>query len=273
MLPSSSTFLVLALAAGASAFTVDSYLGACSSASRGMPLQASRSYAPGSWAPPSSAPTTMLEPIRAAASSAVEEVVEEVSEPVVMEQEEAAVAEGFAKPDIWIKEDFSEFSMAPAELLEKAKEFLSEPGFVEQGKWMSDTDFTFLGPVVGPLGKEAYLKAIGGFDVFSIFPDLNPNYYGLTVDPMEEGRVWAISRMTGTTHLSVCNPCDGFSMSLFVQTYRHCPLCPPSLESDQHGDRRGHSEPAPGHLHHLRQGGVRDGAGVEGHQVHHRRGD
>ena len=84
------------------------------------------------------------------------------------------------------------------ELLAKAKEFLSEQSFEKQGSWMSDTDFKFVGPVVGPLGKEEYLKAISGFDVFGIFPDLNPNYYGLTVDPMEEGRVWAISRTSAT---------------------------------------------------------------------------
>lgn len=114
-----------------------------------------------------------------------------------------AVVPEIKKPsvsDIWVNEEekFSSFTTAPEELLAKAKAFLSEQSFEAQGAWMSDTDFTFLGPVVGPLGKEDYLKAISGFDVFGIFPDLNPNYYSLTVDPLEEGRVWAISRTTAT---------------------------------------------------------------------------
>ena len=63
---------------------------------------------------------------------------------------------------------------------------------------MSDEDFTFLGPVVGPLDKEAYLTAIKSFNVFSIFPDLNPRYHSWSADPFDCGRVWVISRGVGS---------------------------------------------------------------------------
>eukprot|EP00958_Prasinococcus_capsulatus_P003965 scaffold370_cov289-Prasinococcus_capsulatus_cf.AAC.16 len=33
-------------------------------------------------------------------------------------------------------------------------------------------DFQFVGPVVGPLGKEAFLRAFSSFDVYDAFPDL-----------------------------------------------------------------------------------------------------
>jgi len=82
-------------------------------------------------------------------------------------------------------------------LLTQAKAFLAAD-FEEQGAMISDSDFAFRGPVVGPLDKESYLKAITGFDVFTIFPDLDPRYYGFVVDPLEAGRVWAISRATGS---------------------------------------------------------------------------
>lgn len=89
------------------------------------------------------------------------------------------------------------FPLSEEELLSKAKAYLGED-FESQGKWMDDEDFTFLGPVVGPLGKDAYIKAIASFDVYKLFPDINPNYYGLSVDPFDPGRVWAISRGTGS---------------------------------------------------------------------------
>ena len=97
------------------------------------------------------------------------------------------------------------FAISPDELISKAKAFLGEIDFSKQGDYMSDDNFVFLGPVVGPLTKEAYLKAIASFDVLSIFPDINPRYFGWTVDPFDCGRVWAISRGVGS------NPASGKS--------------------------------------------------------------
>jgi hypothetical protein len=90
------------------------------------------------------------------------------------------------------------FPIKPEALIDMAKSYLTSD-FIAQGESMSDAgDFQFLGPVVGPLSKEAYLKAIASFDVYSIFPDINPRYYGFTADPFDAGRVWAISRGIGS---------------------------------------------------------------------------
>lgn len=90
------------------------------------------------------------------------------------------------------------FPIKPDELVSKAKAFLSAD-FEAQGDWMSDAgDFEFLGPVVGPLPKDAYMRAIRSFNVKAMFPDLNPRFYGFMADPFDKGRVWAISRAVGS---------------------------------------------------------------------------
>jgi len=90
------------------------------------------------------------------------------------------------------------FPIKPEKLIEMATTFLT-CDFEAQGAFMSEAgDFEFLGPVVGPLSKERYLSAIASFDVYSIFPDINPRYFGFTADPFDKGRVWAISRGIGS---------------------------------------------------------------------------
>merc|ERR1719433_602977 len=55
-----------------------------------------------------------------------------------------------------------------------------------------------MGPVVGPLSKEAFLKAVGGFDFTGAFPDANPEFHHFRVDPFEPNRVWLTARGCGT---------------------------------------------------------------------------
>ena len=59
-------------------------------------------------------------------------------------------------------------------------------------------DFVFRGPVIGPLNKVDYLKTMDTFKVFRAFPDISPNAFGFSADPVDEGRVWFFCRNTGT---------------------------------------------------------------------------
>lgn len=88
---------------------------------------------------------------------------------------------------------------SPEELISIAKRFLltsqglgGEPALLAQ-------DFTFEGPVVGPLNKEEFVKAIGSVDFATAFPNWIPQFYGFFVDPLEEdqNRVWYTARGCG----------------------------------------------------------------------------
>ena len=89
------------------------------------------------------------------------------------------------------------FPIAPEELIYKTKSWIVNQNGIDDPDSLAD-DFEFVGPVVGPLSKDAYLEAVGGFDITEAFPDLSPRLYGFRTDPLEPGRVWYISRATGT---------------------------------------------------------------------------
>ena len=65
-------------------------------------------------------------------------------------------------------------------------------------------EFEFAGPVVGPINKEQYLKAVEAAldNIYDAFPELKAQYYDFRVDPFEPNRVWYTSRgygqMTGS---------------------------------------------------------------------------
>merc|ERR1712216_800106 len=88
------------------------------------------------------------------------------------------------------------FAIGPDELILRCKAVL-RAGFAEIADDLSE-DFQFVGPVVGPLGPEAFVKAVGGFDLTTGFPDMKSIYYLFRVDPYETNRVWFTSRTTGT---------------------------------------------------------------------------
>jgi len=87
------------------------------------------------------------------------------------------------------------FPITPDELIERTNEILKR-GVGEMADDLA-LDFQFVGPVVGPLAKEEFLKAIGTFDVTTGFPDMQSNYYHFRVDPFEPDRVWFTSRPVG----------------------------------------------------------------------------
>lgn len=91
-----------------------------------------------------------------------------------------------------------DFPLAPDELISKAKTFLeSRGGFGADPVLLADK-FQFIGPVVGPLGKEEFLSAIGSVDMKTAFPDFQGEFYNFNVDPFEGNRVWYIARGKGT---------------------------------------------------------------------------
>lgn len=88
---------------------------------------------------------------------------------------------------------------SPEELIAIAKQFLvSSNGLGGDPDLLAD-NFTFEGPVVGPLTKDAFVKAIGSVDFATAFPNWTPQFYGFHVDPLEPemNRVWYTARGRG----------------------------------------------------------------------------
>jgi len=88
------------------------------------------------------------------------------------------------------------FPIKPDELVVKCKSAL-RAGFANIGDSLAE-DFEFIGPVVGPLPRDAFVNAVGGFDLTTGFPDMKSNYHHFRVDPFETNRVWFQNRTTGT---------------------------------------------------------------------------
>jgi len=90
------------------------------------------------------------------------------------------------------------FAIPPDELIKLAKNFLvSRSGFGADPDLLSPA-FQFVGPVVGPLGKDAFVKAISSVDIATGFPDFQAEFYDFRVDPLEGNRVWYTARGRGT---------------------------------------------------------------------------
>lgn len=89
------------------------------------------------------------------------------------------------------------FPIAPEALVELAKAALiKDSGVLDPSLWADD--FEFCAPYVGPLSKEAFLDAADGFGIYEAFPDFDNRYFGFTVDPVEPGRVWFMTRLKCT---------------------------------------------------------------------------
>ena len=88
----------------------------------------------------------------------------------------------------------SSFAIPPNELIMLAKQFLvSQGGFGADAELLS-SKFQFIGPVVGPLGKDEFLKAIGSVSIGTAFPDFTGEFHHFRVDPFEGNRVWYTAR-------------------------------------------------------------------------------
>lgn len=91
----------------------------------------------------------------------------------------------------------STFPIKPEALIERAKEVIDNEIGIDCPDDLAD-NFVFQFPVVGPLSKEQYLKAVGGFKLTDSFPDFSPGFHNFQVDPVQPNRVWYTSRFTAT---------------------------------------------------------------------------
>merc|ERR1719316_404902 len=90
----------------------------------------------------------------------------------------------------------SDFPIKPEDLVARAKEVLTAGiGTKDEGACLAE-GFEFCAPVVGPLPKEEYLKALGNFKLEESF-DLNAQYHMFRVDPTQTNRVWFHTRTLG----------------------------------------------------------------------------
>jgi hypothetical protein len=90
------------------------------------------------------------------------------------------------------------FALPPTKLISLAKRFLASRGGFGADPDLLSEDFKFVGPVVGPLPKDAFVSAIGSVDIAKGFPDFQGEFYGFSVDPFERNRVWYTARGKGT---------------------------------------------------------------------------
>ena len=90
------------------------------------------------------------------------------------------------------------FALPPSTLINLAKRFLASRGGFGADPALLSPDFQFIAPVVGPLGKDEFVKAIGSVDIAKGFPDFQGEFYAFSVDPFEGNRVWYTARGKGT---------------------------------------------------------------------------
>lgn len=91
-------------------------------------------------------------------------------------------------------------------ILQLANEFLhTGSGFYSSPRpEMLSEQFVFRGPVVGPLNKKDYLETMETFKIYEAFPDISPNAWGFSIDPVNDRKVWFLVRNTGTNTGSLC---------------------------------------------------------------------
>ena len=92
----------------------------------------------------------------------------------------------------------STFPIKPNDLIQRAKEVLSDEislGTKDNGECLSD-NFVFRAQFV-EIDKVGYLNALKTFNLQESF-DIQPNYFGFVVDPMQTNRVWFYGRSVAT---------------------------------------------------------------------------
>ena len=85
-------------------------------------------------------------------------------------------------------------------LIELANEYIyTQSGFYSEfDESVHSEDFVFRGPYIGPLNKKDYQHTLNTFGIYKALPDISPNAFGFSIDPMDPNRVWFMVRNTGT---------------------------------------------------------------------------
>jgi hypothetical protein len=93
----------------------------------------------------------------------------------------------------------STFSIKPDDLIARAKQVLGKEiglGLKDGGECLAES-FAFCAPVVGPIDRDAFIQALTSFDLETAF-DLEQQYFGWNVDPLQPNRVWYFNRQKAT---------------------------------------------------------------------------
>lgn len=92
------------------------------------------------------------------------------------------------------------FPISPDELIALTKYFLAtespDAPVLGNGTMLTE-NFSFVGPVIGPLNKNEFLVNVKGIDFYDVFPDASAQFHHFRVDPFEPNRVWYTCRGTG----------------------------------------------------------------------------
>ena len=94
----------------------------------------------------------------------------------------------------------SSFPIGAEALVERAKAVLASEFGTADGCDPNDflsADFQFVAPIVGPLLRDEFVAAFGGFRLKDAVPDLLDQSF-FQVDPVEPNRVWFFGRAIGT---------------------------------------------------------------------------
>ena len=84
-----------------------------------------------------------------------------------------------------------------------AKDFIASDSGVSKPDLLAE-EFLFEGPVVGPLSKQEYLKAVGSFDLKTAFPDCRTNANNFIVDGDDPDLVRFTTRCRKSTTCLKC---------------------------------------------------------------------
>merc|ERR1711988_1859006 len=106
------------------------------------------------------------------------------------------VGDFFSRSPKKVKQSNAMISPLPEQVLYGLTRTLIENDFATPGL-LSD-DFSFIGPLVGPLDKDTFLKAFTSFNIRKAFPDLEYSLNDLRIDPFDKARVWVSVRSSGT---------------------------------------------------------------------------
>lgn len=90
----------------------------------------------------------------------------------------------------------SSFPFSPEELVDMTKLILLRNVGTEDPELL-DESFVFVGPVVGPLSKNEFLKAFKSFDLKEAFPDARAGIHHMRVDPFMPNRVFFTAKFLG----------------------------------------------------------------------------
>ncbi|VEU33601.1 unnamed protein product [Pseudo-nitzschia multistriata] len=95
--------------------------------------------------------------------------------------------------------DTTDASKREAQMIEQTKRLFDDDvklGLADGGECLAE-NFQFCAAVVGPIGKDAFLDALGGFKLEDSF-DINQNRFGYAVSPVQPNRVYFLTSNTAT---------------------------------------------------------------------------